>query len=290
MELQSYEIPVAECPELILMPVGDFQYTGTKYDSCDVDKLKRHIEWGIEHKAWFLGMGDYIDFASPSNRQKLRAAGLYDTAEDVIEERAVTLTEEIYEKALKGSEGRWLGLLEGHHYSQLRDGTTTDQYLANKLKTRFLGTCAYVRLIFSGSKTKRGNVTIWCHHGVGSGRIGAPLNKLELLPAYWDADIYLMGHQSKKVAAPLDQIRPLWKGSGEPRLTHRTILIAGTGGFSRAYLAGHRQGGTPRGGYVEKGMMSPVALGGVVVKVRPRWKYDRAGKCQYWSPDLSIEM
>lgn len=282
MELVSYQCDGNK--ELVLMPVGDIQFTGTRHDTADVDRLKRHIEWGMEHQAWFLGMGDYIDFASPSNRQRIKAAALYDTAEDVIEETARRISDELYDKALRGSEKRWLGLLEGHHFTQLRDGTTTDQYLASKLKTRFLGTCAYIRLVFSANKTRRGNVLIWCHHGVGSGRIGAPLNKLELLPTYWDADIYLMGHQSKKVAAPLDRIYPVFHGRGEPHLIHRTTIIAGTGGFSKAYLPGHTQGNTPRGGYVEKAMMNPVALGGIVIRIRPRWKDD------LWRPDIEVSL
>ena len=286
MELVSYQIP-AKKSELVVMPIGDIQYTGTKHDTAAVDKLKKHIEWGMEHDAWFLGMGDYIDFASPSNRQRLRAAALYDTAEEVIEDAAVQLMEKLYEKALKGSEGRWLGLLEGHHYTQLQDGTTTDQLLCRKLQTKFLGTCAYIRLVFT-STTARGNVTIWCHHGVGSGRIGAPLNKLELLPTYWDADIYLMGHQSKIVAAPLDRVEPVWSGTQEPHLIHRTILIAGTGGFSKAYLLNSTQGSIPRGGYVEKAMLSPVALGGVMITIAPRWKQINGHKV--WNPDLRISL
>jgi len=286
MELTSYQ--VNKKGEFILMPVGDIQYTGTRHDTADIDRLKRHVEWGVKHDAWFLGMGDYIDFASPSNRQRIKAAALYDTAEDVIEETAIKMTDELYNKALKGSEGRWLGLLEGHHYTQLRDGTTSDQYLTRKLKSRFLGTCAYIRLVFPGGTTKKSNVLIWAHHGVGSGRIGAPLNKLELLPTYWDADIYLMGHQSKKVAAPLDRIYPVFNGNGRPHLNHRTLIIAGTGGFSRAYLQGHCQGNTPRGGYVEKGMLSPVALGGIVVKIRPRYK--KVGDMTIWTPDVEVSL
>ena len=97
-----------------------------------------------------------------------------------------------------------------------------------------------------------------------------------------------MGHQSKKVAAPLDRIYPVFDGKGKPHLNHRTIIIAGTGGFSRAYLQSHCQGVTPRGGYVEKGMLSPVASGGVVIKIRPRRK--QIGDMRIWSPDLEVSL
>ena len=106
------------------MPVGDIQWTGLKGETV-VSMLRRHIEWGVEHGAYFLGMGDMIDFASPSNRQALRAAALYDNAQQVIDDAARNLVHELYETVLKPSKGRWLGLLEGHHFTQFRDGTTS---------------------------------------------------------------------------------------------------------------------------------------------------------------------
>lgn len=289
MELHSVKIPVSKTAgngPLLLMPIGDIQYAG-KDSSTAIEMLRRHIAWGVEHGAYFLGMGDYVDFASPSNRLRLRQAALYDTALKTLSDAATHLTTELCQTALKGSEGRWLGLLEGHHYYQLEDGTTTDQLLCRLLKTRFLGTSAYVRLMFEIG-TRRGRVLIWCHHGAGYGsRVSAPLNRLDQLLVSWDADIYLIGHQSKKVAAPLDRIEPVWSGRGGPHLIHRTKILACTGSFSRAYVAGSKQGPTPRGDYVEQKMLSPAALGGVLVRITPRW--DQSGPKESWLPDLSVE-
>ena len=43
------------------MPISDIQHGAS---GADLKKLKRHVEWGVEHGAYFTGLGDYIDVAS----------------------------------------------------------------------------------------------------------------------------------------------------------------------------------------------------------------------------------
>lgn len=292
MELVSHELIAKgrDSDPILLMPVGDIQWIG---DSKEValKMLKKHIAWGVEQGAYFIGMGDYIDSFSPSNRQRLRGAALYDTALKGIDGMAQNLVEELLEEALAPSRGRWLGLLEGHHFHEFRDGETSDQYLSRALDAPFLGTSAYVRLVFRRGKsgTARGRVLIWAHHGAGGGTLqGAPLNKLEHIVKSFEADIYLMGHQTKKPAVALDRVEPVFSGNGEPRLIHRTKLLVGTGGFMKGYVEGARQGSIPRGGYVEQKMLNPTALGGPLIRIRPRWK--QTGDGEVWLPDLSVEV
>lgn len=289
MELVSHVIPAKLNEDILIMPVGDIQWSGRDSEVA-MGMLQRHIAWGVERGAYFLGMGDYIDFMSPSNRLRQAQAALYDTALKTIDDKAHSLVEDLWLKALKPSRGRWLGLLEGHHYHEYRDGTTTDQELAKLLDAPFLGSSAFVRLMLQMTKTQRGGVTIWCHHGVGGGiTLGAPLNKLERLLAAWEADIYLIGHHHKKVAGPIDRVEMVSGGNGaKPRLVHRTKIIACTGSFLKGYGTGDKQGGTPRGGYVEQKMLNPVALGGVLLKIRPRW--DAADRNSGWRPDMNVEL
>lgn len=290
MELASRTIEVRQRQEVYILPIGDIQYAG-EGSSTALGHLKDHIAWGVKRGAYFVGMGDYVDFASPSNRQRLNAAALYDTAKDVIELSATNLTNELFNRALKPSTGRWLGLLEGHHFYQYAAGHTTDMELCNLLKTQHLGTCAYVRLIFKDKFGRMGNVTLWVHHGTGSGRrASAPLNTLDQLPIYWDADIYLMGHQSKRVAAPLQRVEPVWNLRCGPFLKHRNIYIGCTGSFSKAYIAGNRHGRVPRGDYVEQKMLSPASLGGIKIKIVPCWNTKGGGEdSRLWNPEISIE-
>jgi hypothetical protein len=292
MQAKSYDFVTrhGRNDPVLIMPVGDIQWSGEKGDTV-LGMLQRHIEWGVERGAWFLGMGDYIDFASPSNRQRLTSAALYDSALDVIGDKAHELTSEIFNRALKPSKGRWLGLLEGHHFYQLKDGTTTDMRLCEMLDAPFLGTSAFVRLRFGRrNSNSTGNVSIYCHHGTGQGqRAGSPLNKLDTMAAYFDADIILMGHVTKKVGAPLDRISCVWAKNG-PRLIHKTVLIAATGGFSRSYQLNRLDGSVPRGNYVEQKMMVPAALGGIVVRVTPEWRQFVGDADLLWHPDIKIEL
>ena len=249
--------------DTILMPVGDIQLGA---QGCDEDRFKRHMEWGMKHNAYFLGMGDYVDVASPSNRHIIRTAKLYDSVQDVLTEGAARAAERFL-ALTAGSEGRWLGLLQGHHYYEFPDGTTSDTVIAAHLKAPFLGDCAFVRLHF-----RRGagvtTATIWCHHGEGYGRgAGAPLTKLQTIMPFFDADIYLMGHMHKVVGAPLDQL--YMTRSDPPHLRYRTKIVAGTGSFLRGHMEGSSNGRRATGSYVEKGMLPPVSLGGVVITIKP---------------------
>ena len=265
--------------EVWLMPIGDIQW-GTH--DCDVDRVRRHVEWGLEHGVYFLGMGDYIDFASPSSRRAMHhaLAEAYDVVRLSLDDMATELVQRFLEETGIGqAKDRFLGLLSGHHFWQFQDGTTSDSVLANELRTPFLGSCAFVRLRLPATE-----VTIWCHHGVGGGiTLGAPLNRLERLVSAFDADIYLIGHHHKLVAAPIDTIYPVWKRRGS--LRHRTRLLACTGSFMRGYTA-HRatQGidrGIAQGSYVEQKMLPPVALGGLLIKIRAK---------SDGTPDLRVEV
>src|SRR6266446_6926522 len=151
--------PQADKTPTVIMPVGDIQWSG-KRGATALDLLHRRLDRGLDLNALFLGMGDYIDFLSPSNRQRLASANLYETAEDIIDEKAMELTQEIYDLALRPTKGRWIGLLAGHHFTQLKAGDTTDQRLCQMLETKFLGDTAFCRLNFFYSKVPQGSVTI----------------------------------------------------------------------------------------------------------------------------------
>ncbi len=76
-----------------------------------------------------------------------------------------------------------------------------------------------------------------------------------------------MGHQTKKPAVP----KPRLYVSDRPpyRLIAKKKILAGTGGFYQGYLVGSKLSGLPHGTYVEEKGLPPVALGGIIVKIRP---------------------
>lgn len=270
--IKSRLLPMLE--EAIIIPIGDVQFGS---EACDFDRFKRHIEWASSKpNAYFIGMGDYCDFGSPSNRGKLKAlmaeGSLYDTVEDVMDEAAEKALAQMLD-VLGPTRGRWLGLLEGHHFWQFSDGSTTDTRLCQALEAPFLGTSAIVNVAFDAPAERRQanpRFEIWCHHGRGNGDTSAaPLNRLEKIAgSFPSVSVFLMGHHHKKAVVKKQQLIPVWGSS--PKLKHRNIVLGSTGGFLKGYMVGSKRGGVARGGYVEQGMMTPVAMGGIAIYARPR--------------------
>ena len=255
----------------MLLPIGDVQLGA---QGCDIALLKETIKRGKDIGAYFLGMGDMVDVASPSNRERLQQAVLYDSVYDALEANAQDRVDELM-GIFKGTEGRWLGLLSGHHYYQFSGGETTDMRLARLLKAPFLGDCAFVRLVFTYAHETR-PITIWCHHGYGSGQtLAAPLNKVEKIMNTFEADVYLIGHYHRTVAAPSPR---LYMTNRRPhRVKEKVRFAACTGGFLKGYEAGSKVMGKVGGSYVEKRMLPPLARGGIAVRFFPEWRTLRKG-------------
>lgn len=252
---------------VVVAPMGDIQWSGRSGPTAQ-DHVRRHIEHCLKYDAWFIGMGDYIDFLSPSNRKRLTQADLYDTASEVITEKAHELVDEVYDTLLKPTTGRWLGMLEGHHFFQTQ-GETSDQWLAEKLKAPFLGTSAYVRLEPSG-------VVLWAHHGQGNSVLPTgPLNKLyHVSHGLAGADVYLIGHTTKMSVARLSRPRPNWD-KDDPDLTHSDIFLVNCGGFSKSNLVRSRCGRIPRGEYAEQGMMTPSPISAPILFIDGKGRDNR---------------
>ncbi|MDD1678715.1 MAG: hypothetical protein LUO93_05975 [Methanomicrobiales archaeon] len=268
-KLKTKHLPFART---LLLPIGDVHYSGGgENDPCAQHRLREWIEAGIEAGAYFIGMGDYIDVASPSNRTRLGEARLYDSVRAMIDDGAQRHVDGFLD-LVRGTEGRWLGLLEGHHFHEFEDGTTSDILLAQALQAPFLGHSAMLKLLFRKDNTHSMAVhskVIWCHHGQGGGLLtSAPLNRLEHVVKAFDADLYLIGHSHKRVSAPMDRVYVRW-GCDPPRLDHRTVHVACTGGWLRSYLQGSKRAGRPQGTYVEQKMLPPTSLGGLKVWFTP---------------------
>ena len=267
MELLTHTVKGSQ---IVLAPLGDIQWSGA-HGMTAQDHLRRHVDACLERGAWFLGMGDYIDFLSPSNRSRLRGAALYDTAEDVIDETGLELVHDLYEKFFTPTKGRWLGLLEGHHYSQFKAGDTSDMRLCQLLGAPFLGTTACIRVRFKAYPSRSDCAILWAHHGArGAGyTLGAAVNELQQVASAWEGiDVYFMGHVPKGTVAPLNKPYPVWTPRGAPTVIHKTVYLVRCGGFSKSYVLGAQQGQVKRGGYAEQRAMSPAFIGAPVVTMR----------------------
>ncbi|GAG50230.1 unnamed protein product, partial [marine sediment metagenome] len=59
--------------EVRIVPIADIQYGA---QGCDVDLLKEKVKWAMGEGAYFLGLGDYTDVASPGQRKQLSQINL----------------------------------------------------------------------------------------------------------------------------------------------------------------------------------------------------------------------
>ena len=256
---------------LKIMPIGDIQYAGgAQYDPADMARLKRHVEWGVENDCWFIGMGDYIDFARPSVRRRLKAED--DDVTEVILDRAATAFEDDVLRILRPTKGRWLTLVEGHHFYQHLDGTTTGQRFARELGCRYGGDCVMLRLTFRRAHDAGSvNTKIFVHHGHGGGAtLAGPIAKYERFAAHNSAQVFFIGHHHRVMVVPFDSLDITDKA--EPVLYHHTRAIVLTGSFLRGYMQESKHGDRPQGTYVEKMMLPPVALGGPLITLTPTTK------------------
>jgi hypothetical protein len=278
MILHKHLIPGDET-EVTICPLGDIQWAGDREDIA-YDHLQEHIAWCLSQpNPLFVGMGDYIDFASPSNREALAQARTYDTAKKVIAGATNALVDDVFEKVLKPTAGRWLGLVEGHHHFRTKEGEHSDAYLARKLRTRFLEEMGVVNLKFG----RAGSLNIVVFHGEGQSVFPwGPLVKLYRIAPNFNAALFLMGHQTKKAVGEFDFIDAEFPEDAKPYLAHKTRHLVGTGGWGKGYIDG-------RPTYVSRNLYNPVALGQPIVHVRPRYRTSTTTGVKRWEPRITVE-
>lgn len=231
-------------------------------------------------QAVFLGMGDYTDGVSTTERVVL-GGGLHDTTrqtiKDVYKGVAKTLVNE-----LGFMRGRLIGLLGGNHYLDFGDGNTTDHLIAAGLGAKFLGVSSLIRLTLQvKGANQSAAVDIFAHHGRGGGSTpGASFNTVEKMSQTAEADIFLMGHTHAKGCMPssprLRLVNSMKKGA--LAVTERTPWLGRTGSFLKAYEPGRVSYNVDAGrspcalGWIEFELtVSRVQAGGqdrIVVKIR----------------------
>lgn len=261
-EVHTFQIPFSKYGEEIrLIPFGDIHRSAPL---CHVEKWKEFLESARKEKnAYFLGMGDYDDLMSTSERDAVTRATLHDSTVQTIEALYKMHTDKLV-KELEFMRGRIIGFLEGNHYAQFMNGTTSTQRMCDALDTKYLGCSAFIRLSLQPrTRTCSHALDIWAHHGLGAARMaGGSLNRVQNMAEAAEADIYLMGHDHKRGALPLNRLRLCGAGASLA-LDNRKVYIARTGSFLRGYVPGQKS-------YVADGMMSPSDLGVVKFTITPQ--------------------
>ncbi len=258
--LRAHDIKVKKLGEpIFLIPFGDIHF-GTK--NCSVSRFKEHVEYyGKDNpNCYFIGMGDYQDCVSGSERQML-SKPFHETTIDKLDEVYIRICDELVD-IISWMKGKLIGLIEGNHYAELQDGTTTTMRMAKALECAYLGVMTNITLRFDyrGARTA---FEICAHHGKGAARLaGSSLNTVINLAEGHTADLYMMGHDHKRGAVRGAKIHSQ-SHQGVLRARHRPQAFCRTGGFLRAY-----ENGEPS--YVAEKALNPADLGGIVIELTPR--------------------
>lgn len=203
------------------------------------DKWKEFLAYSKQLKnAWFVGMGDYIDSMSTSEREAMIRASMHESTACDLENMALAKVS-LLAKELDFMRGRLVGLLNGNHFFSLPSGINSDQKLCEKLGCRYLGVSSFVRLTFD-YRSRCETFDLWLHHGAGGARLpGGSINRVDQMREAAEADAYAMGHDHKRSAIPANPKLYLARTNNGPKLKEKQQWLLRTGSFLKAYENGH---------------------------------------------------
>ena len=256
----KFVIPFNKYNEVIyLSPFGDLHSDSPLFDK---DRWEDYCNWAKDKGAYLIGMGDYIDFMSGSERKSIVATSLHSTSLGALENH-VSKQIEILAENLEKCKDRIIGLIEGNHHYKFSYGITSTQLLCQKLGCKYLGNSAFVRLILKNENSRSNTIDIFAHHGRGSGRrLGTSINSLQDMLMIADADIYLQGHDHKKQVAIMNRLYLPANNFGELDVRSKKIIFGRTGGFLKGYVNGQDS-------YVADALLTPTDLGTIKIEMTP---------------------
>ena len=259
----SFTIPMRYGQEICIEIFGDVHRDSPNHADS---KWQEDLElWRRMPKetTFFLGMGDYLDSTSTSERECLGdiSKKMHDTFRSDI--KALQMAKiELMEKELSFMRGRLIGLINGNHYFSFESNINGDQMLAHKLDCKYLGVCSLMRIYFENCGRKHA-IDLFVHHGMGAARlIGGSVNRVAQMFEGVEADVTIMGHDHKRGAVP-----------ATPRLFLECSSINGLkvrqretwAARSGSYLASYRDG---EANYNVDSCRPPSSLGHIEMRVK----------------------
>lgn len=256
------EIPFDSFNEVhYLLPFGDIHRDSP---NCDIDLWKDFCKWGAtKPRTTFVGMGDYFDSHSGSERAGMRSINLHDTT-IFNNDQTMRANVEVFAKEIGFMRGKILGLMEGNHHYEFADGTTSTQYLCTLMECKYLSCVSLMRLVFKYNKkgNKSAAVMVLAYHGKGASRlVGGSLNTVQQMTEIANANVYLMGHDHKKGCAMASKFE--WSDNSNSHIREVKQLFARTGSFLQGYVE-------DKPSYVVEKLLNPTDLGTVKIELTPK--------------------
>lgn len=249
---------------IYLIPFGDVhRYAPNCDEEAWLSFLKYCKKIQKKYKTFYLGMGDYDDFMSTSERHAVVASRLHDTTIQTLDDVAYKRTYDLIEE-LKFMKGHILGLIEGNHHYKFSSGITSTQKMCEYFNCKHLGINTWLRLSFSNPHHpgRKMSLDIFAHHGRGGGRrMGGSINHVEDMMRVAEADIYIMGDDHKRWVAPVSRFIAS-HGNETFNVRERNIYLARSGSFQKGYIHNINS-------YITRTSLPPVNLGGIALKLTP---------------------
>jgi hypothetical protein len=217
----------------------------------------------MDENTYFIGLGDYADFASASEQKALlKTAGLHDqTIEDfgdMVRKRNRALSME-----MSFMKPNVLGLIDGNHNWMFSNGTTATEDLADRLMTEYLGwLCHYTLSVKPENSSKSINVYLVACHGRAGGKTpGNTINQVgELRNIFPVADLYVFGHDHQRGAWPNSILVPSSGKDGITTLKQKRQFLCRSGSFKKAYEH-------DKSGYEVGRLLRPADLGALLLEI-----------------------
>jgi hypothetical protein len=249
---------------LNFIPFGDIH---RDTPSCDVDRWRWFLDGCKQYpqdKTYYLGMGDFNDFASSKEQSIIQNSALHDQTKNKFDEIVIRDNRRLVNE-MSFMKGHMIGLLDGNHNWRFPDGKTGTEDLAERLNAPYLGWLSHITVNLK-MHTAEGNLRgssirmfiVACHGKAGGKLAGATINQVDDLKRVFPvADIYAMGHDHQRAAHPTAVLVPDQKGSG---IKQKRQFLVRSGSFKKGYCDGVS-------GYEVGRLLRPSDLGAVVLQV-----------------------
>jgi len=256
MQITTVRIPYETGQSFMLKPLFD-AHLGNR--ACDTNALRKYVQDGDESTYYMIG-GDLYDGVIVGDKRYQKSIDSTEGTEIVDEQvdKGVALLEAVKDRII----GIGMG---NHEYTILqRCATNMSKRLADALGVPYIGYSGLIRVVFyqeyDDGKTGRGRTCMirW-HHGWGGGTRtqGGSITKYSKDTAYWDADLFLYGHDHR---LQTDDV-PRMTASGN-KLVANPKRICLCGSFLRTYIDGDVT-------YSERAGYPPISIGGLSVRMTP---------------------
>lgn len=238
--------------------------------ACDTDRFKWMIKkTSALENPYYLGVGDYQDFASYSTNKKLAEGQLHETEDEWIDTQMAKQTRELAE-IMAPMKGRIWGLIGGNHQYRMQNGKMTDEYLCELLDTKYLGWLSVIKVLFPSCAGVDQMLSVFACHGKQGGKLlGTSLNAVvdmaQIIP---NADIYVQGHDHQRMAVPKSvmMIKTV-NNENKFKLQQRRQYFCRSGSFQKSYAVN-------TSGFAQARLMKPSDLGSIYLNISTHRNYD----------------